>query len=457
VGSPSALCLQHGTKALLRQILVSVVVLLVAAAGYVYFVPGSDATLRHFGINLPFPTAYPAADAPAAAPGAAGTRPGGQRGPGAPAAAGGRPGGFGRPQTPTVVTAAVTTSTIDDKLTAIGQGVAAQSVSVTSQATGTLVRLAVAPGATVKAGDVIGQLDDDAEKIAYDKAQLAEKDAADALQRTQTLVKTNAATTVQLNAAQLALDNADLELRNARLTLDKRSIVTPIGGTVGLFQVMAGNAVGAQTIVTTVDDTSSILVNFWVPERYAPVVKAGMPVSAKAIALAGQTFEGAVSAVDSRIDPTSRTLQVQAKLPNTSGAIKPGMSFEVSMGFPGETYTAVDPLAIQWGSDSAYVWLLGADSKVTKDKVAIIQRNSDGVLVKGNLKPGQQVVTQGVLVLSEGATVRQLGDGTGPAPTGAPGGGPAAATGAAPAPGASSGQRGNGAGRPARPAAAASS
>jgi hypothetical protein len=84
------------------------------------------------------------------------------------------------------------------------------------------------------------------------------------------------------------------------------------------------------------------------------------------------------------------------------------MSFEVSMAFPGDTYPAVDPLAIQWSSDGSYVWVLTPDSKVKRDKVAIIQRNTDGVLVKGDLKPGEEVVTQGVLQLAEGATVRQL-------------------------------------------------
>src|SRR6185437_13242949 len=123
-----------------------------------------------------------------------------------------------------------------------------------------------------------------------------------------------------------------------------------IDGKGGLLQGTPGNAVGTQTVVTTVDDTSSIFVNFWVPERYAPVIRIGTPVAAQAIALPDRSFDGTVSAVDSRIDPASRTLQVQAKIPNPSGTITPGMSFEVSLAFPGDTYPAVDPLAIQWGS-----------------------------------------------------------------------------------------------------------
>ncbi|HTJ57104.1 MAG TPA: efflux RND transporter periplasmic adaptor subunit [Devosiaceae bacterium] len=378
---------------MLKQLLISGFVLIAAAAGYIYFVPGSDQTLRSLGVTAPVPTAY--------AVGADREQSAGQRG------GGGR---SGRPQVPTVITAPVATSTVNDRLTAIGQGTSSQSVNVTSQATGTLNTLLVSPGEVVKAGQIIAHLDSDAEQIAYDKAKLAVSDTSDILQRTETLAKTNNATTVALNLAKFAFNNATLELRNATLALDKRSIKTPIDGTVGLFRIMAGNAVAADTVVTTVDDTSSILVHFWVPERYAPVIKAGMPVGAEAIALPDEAFSGTISAVDSRIDPTSRTLEVEAKIPNAAGQIKPGMSFSMSMKFPGDTYPSVDPLAVQWDSDGAYVWLLTPDSKVVKQKVQIIQRNSDGVLVKGDLKPGQQVVTQGVLLLAEGATVRQLTD-----------------------------------------------
>jgi RND family efflux transporter MFP subunit len=117
-----------------------------------------------------------------------------------------------------------------------------------------------------------------------------------------------------------------------------------------------------------------------------------------------------VSAVDNRIDPESRTLQVQATLPNGDGTIRPGMSFSVSMSFPGQTFAAVDPLSIQWSNEGAYVWKV-TDGKVGKGMVEIVQRNSDGVLVNGDVKPGDMVVTQGVLQLQDGLAVRLLDEG----------------------------------------------
>ena len=324
-----------------------------------------------------------------------------------------------------VVTGPVVMATINDKLTAIGEGAAAHSVTVMSPASGTLASLLVKPGDTVVAGAVLGQLDSAAEEIAYKRAALAQQDAASALQRATELASANNATTVQVSAAQLAADNAQLALDNADLDLKRRTISTPIGGTVGLFQVNPGNTVTAQSVVTTIEDNSRILVSFWVPERYASAISVGMPVTAAAVALPGQTISGDVSAVDNRIDPESRTLKVEAEIANEAGRLKPGMSFSVSMAFPGEQFPSVDPLAIQWSSDGAYLWRL-VDSKVEKVPVQIIQRNSDGIMVEADIKAGDQVVTQGIQQLTAGATVRLLDDPNG-------GGGVAQGTDAKPA------------------------
>jgi RND family efflux transporter MFP subunit len=313
-----------------------------------------------------------------------------------------------------VVTAPVTMATINDKLTAIGEGAAAQSVTVVSPASGTLRELAVKPGDEVAANAVIGRLDAEAEEIAAERARLAFADAETALERTNELARANSATTVQATAAKLAHDNARLELQNADLALARRTITTPIAGTVGLFQVSPGNTVTGQSVVTTIEDISSIRVGFWVPERYAPSVAVGMSVTANAVALPGVSIPGVVSAVDNRIDTTSRTLKVEAEIPNEDGRLRPGMSFSVSLSFPGEQFPTVDPLAIQWSSEGSYLWRY-VDGKVERTPVEIIQRNSDGVLVKADLAAGDQVVTQGVQQLTPGATVRLLDEPAGAA------------------------------------------
>ncbi|HWV20893.1 MAG TPA: efflux RND transporter periplasmic adaptor subunit, partial [Devosia sp.] len=312
-----------------------------------------------------------------------------------------------------VVTTGVTLATINSTLSAIGEGTATHSVTVASPVGGTLADVLVHPGQTVAAGDIIARLDSDAEQIAFDRAKLALDDAQATLARTQGLASSNVVAPSVVTAAQLAAANAELELRNAQVALSRRTIASPIAGTVGLIQVTPGNYVPAQTTVTTIDDTSAILVDFWVPERYAVSIAPQMPVTVTAVALPGRVFDGEINAVDNRIDPASRTLQVQAEIPNDDKALRAGMSFTVALRFPGEQFPAVNPLAILWSAQGSYVWKY-VDGKATKVMAEIIQRNSDGVLVRADLAPGDAIITEGILQLSEGADVTLLSgpDGT---------------------------------------------
>ena len=232
------------------------------------------------------------------------------------------------------------------------------------------------------------------------------------------MANSNLVAATALTAAQLAAANADLALRNAELALARRTITSPIDGTVGLLRVTPGNYVAAQTAITTVDDTSSILIDFWVPESYAAQLSPGMPVTVSALALPGRDFSGDISAMDSRIDPASRTLQVQAEIPNPDNALRAGMSFSVSLAFPGETYPAVNPLAILWSAEGSYVWQY-QDGTAKRVMAEIVQRNSDGVLVRADLLPGDAIITEGILQLSDGMAVTLL-DGPDGSDEGAP-------------------------------------
>lgn len=393
---------------MIRQLLVSLVILVAAAYGWLYFVPSAPQTLASWGVSIPFAPGISANE------GAPAQGPGGQRGPGGPQGGppgaggpgGGRPGGFAG-RTTNVVTSAVKLATINDTLSAIGEGTPVRSVTVTAPAGGELAEILVRPGQRVEAGDVIARFDAAAEQIDYERALLAAEDARSAFARTSGLASSNVVANTAVSAAKLAVSNAELALRNAEMALERRTITSPIAGTVGLIRVSPGNFVSAQTPITTIDDTSSILIDFWVPENYAAQISPGTPVNVSAIALPGRSFTGDISAVDSRIDPASRTLQVQAEIPNPDNTLRSGMSFTVALNFPGETFPAVNPLSILWSAEGSYVWKY-QEGKATKVMAEIVQRNSDGVLVRGDLNEGDPIITEGILQLSEGANVTLL-------------------------------------------------
>lgn len=316
----------------------------------------------------------------------------------------GRPGrGFGGLQTP-IVTAPVTDATINDSLSAIGTGSALRTVAVRPYDSGRLLEIAVEAGGTVEAGDLIARMDSEAERIAVDRAELALDDAQARLKRIAALRSSNTVTAVQQTDAELAVRNAELELRDARLALERRRILAPIGGYVGILPVSEGDYVTSSDTVATIDDRSQILVDFWVPERYARALAVGMALSAQSIARPDETYTGTVRAIDNQVDPESRTLHIQGRIDNPGDVLRSGMAFRVSMSFPGETYPAVNPLAIQWGTEGAYVWAVRG-GVAQRLPVRIIQRNSDSILVYGELKDGDKVVVEGVHAVREGVPV----------------------------------------------------
>jgi RND family efflux transporter MFP subunit len=339
-------------------------------------------------------------------------------GTGAPATAQEAPGRFGGGGPVAVAGVPVSEGRAFDRIAAIGDGRARRSVVVTPRASGRLEAIAVEAGARVSTGQVIARLDSDLEALELERAVLVRRDAEATLERIEQLQARGAATDVQGSDARLALERARIEERDAELALERRTITAPIEGVIGILPVEVGQQVAADDEITTIEDRSSLIVDFRVPERVVQSLEIGMPVAMTALARPDLVLEGRISALDNRIDQQSRTLRVQATLPNEGDRLRPGMAFSIALSLPGETFPAVDPLAIRWGGEGSYVWV-ERDGRAERLPVRIVQRNAESVLVVADFRPGERVVTEGVQRLRIGGEMRFIGD---PEPEGAEGG-----------------------------------
>jgi RND family efflux transporter MFP subunit len=265
-----------------------------------------------------------------------------------------------------------------------------------------VVSLDAASGDFVKAGAPIARLDSEAEEIALDRARLTLEDARATLARDQELVRSHTKSEVELTQAALAVSQAELEVRDAELALERRTIRAPFDGWVGILSVDVGDQVDTGTAIATLDDRSHILVDFRVPERFTGQLRVGSPVAARPLANPGVSLAGELVTLDSRIAEDTRTLRVRASFDNHADRLRAGMAFAMTMRFPGDTFPAVDPLAIQWSADGAFVWVAD-DGKAKQVPVRIVQRDNDKVLVDAPLAPGTPVVTEGVQMLRAGA------------------------------------------------------
>lgn len=322
--------------------------------------------------------------------------------PGAQAPEGGRRGfGGGAAQ---VVVAPVGTGQANDRIRAIGDGRALRSVTVRSDATGMIRNLAITPGTWVEEGALIAQLDDDAERIALERARLMVVDATRNLDRLRQLGGSGAVSDVQIREAELALRTAELEVEQAEFDLSLRRITAPIPGWAGLLEVAEGDRIGTQDTIAILSDRSSLQIDFRVPERVIGQLSIGMAVEVTPLARPDQLLSGEIVALDNVVDRTSRTLRVQAGIDNADDSLRAGQAFAVTLSFPGDTLPSVDPLAIQWSGDGAYLWA-ARDGQAQRIPVTIRQRNADSVLVEGAIAEGDLVIIEGVQTLRQGAEI----------------------------------------------------
>ena len=390
-----------------KQFVLCLVVIIAGFAAWVYFVPGAGETMRNAGIpdsivSRIAPKSEEAADA------GAGQAQGGQaqgQGQGQNRRNGG--GGGGRNGAVLVVTQAVVQGVVNDRLNAIGTGDAIRSVAVTPQATGTIREILIKSGDMVKQGQVLAKLDSEEQVIAQGQAQVALNSALEKSSLYHNIK--SSVSRMDVFDSEIAEQNARLQLQAADLNLQRRNIVAPIDGIVGIVPVNIGDNVTTSTPIVTLDDRTEILVDYWVPERFANTVSVGQVVEATSVARPGKIFSGVLEAVDNRIDAASRTLRLRGRIDNSSDELRAGMSFAVSMKFAGDKYPAVNPLSVQWDAQGSFVWRV-TDDKSHKVRVTVVQRNPDYVLVKADLKDGDQIVTQGLQRVRENGAVRTATD-----------------------------------------------
>jgi RND family efflux transporter MFP subunit len=380
-----------------KQLLLSLCVAVVALFTAALVSPVAAAFLASHGFAVPLQVlGLTASEAP------------GNGAPPGPATQGARPGGRDQARKATVVLQPAGSAVINDRVTALGTGSALQSVVVLPKANGTLTEIAVVSGAQVTAGQVIARLDSETQQLNREKATLAADDARRTLDRNRALVQSNAAPANQTQAVELAAQVADLAVREADQDLANRVISAPIDGVLGIIKVSVGNAVTPQTQIVSIEDSSALVVNFWLPERFAGQIGPGDAAVLVPVSRPELTLAATITSIDNQIDPASGTFQVQAKVPNPDDSLRPGMSFTVSMQFSGQSFVTVNPLSVQWGSGGAYVWRV-TEGKADKVPVQVVQRNTETVLVAGDIRAGDAVVTEGLDGLKPGAEVQIFG------------------------------------------------
>lgn len=287
---------------------------------------------------------------------------------------------------------------------AVGTGDAVKAVTLYPEASGLVTEILFEAGETVQQAGPLLRLDSEDEELAVELARIHLQDAQQQLKRYESTAPSGAVSTSEVDRARTALSAARIELAQAELELRKRTLKAPFDGIVGIPEVDVGDRVTTSTAVSSLDDRSTLLVDFEIPEAFAQGVRLGGEIEATTWALPGETFRGVVASVASRIDPQTRTLRVRGLIENQDDLLRTGMSFTIRLPLKGQSLPSVPSIAVQWDRRGAYVWRV-VDGKAERIEVEVMKREGPWILVQATLSPGDQIVVEGVQRLQPGRAV----------------------------------------------------
>lgn len=289
----------------------------------------------------------------------------------------------------------------------VGTGRARKSIMLRAESAGKVAEMPLETGRRFKSGDLLLRLGDTDARLAVELAKARSADAQRTLKRFQRLKSSGNAATARLDEARTAAEIARLELARARKTLADRAVRAPFDGVAGLSDIEVGAWVDTNIEIATFDDRGQILIAFDLPEALLARISEGLAVSATTPGVPGARIQGAIVAIDSRVNAQSRSVRVRVALPNADDQLRPGASFAVKLDLPGKTYVRAPELAVQFARQSLHVWRI-KDGKAERVTVRLVRRLDGAVLLEGDLAPGDKVVVEGAQRLRPGRAVRIL-------------------------------------------------
>ncbi|WNW11662.1 efflux RND transporter periplasmic adaptor subunit [Pseudomonas sp. DTU_2021_1001937_2_SI_NGA_ILE_001] len=318
------------------------------------------------------------------------------------------------------------------RLPAIGTLKALQGVELSLEVAGTVKTIQFESGQPVRAGQPLLQLDSDVER-----AQLATAEADLGLARVEygrgsRLVGDQAISRGDFDRLAAQQQKSAATVNQLKAALAKKQILAPFDGTIGIRQVDVGAYLASGTVIATLQDLSSLYLDFNVPEQSVPQLAIGQPVLADVAAWPGQSFEGRISAINPKVDETTRNVQVRATLPNPERRLLPGMFASLQVQLPGNASRVLVPeTAITYTlyGNSVYVVVASHDEQgqaqmnaegqprwqVERRSVETGERRDGQVIILKGIKAGEVVVSGGQLKLDQGTEVKPLADPTLPA------------------------------------------
>lgn len=302
--------------------------------------------------------------------------------------------------------------------TSVGNLDPVEGADISNQVAGNVVAINFHSGQDVVQGQLLVQLDDSNEQAQLEGYQAQLKLAQLNDRRAHDIFAKHLNSQSDVDTADSNLKQAEANVANTVADIAKKAIRAPFAGHAGIRNVNLGQYLAVGTAIVTLQALDHMYATFALPEQALPSLARGQKVAVSVDAYPNETFTGEVNAIDSKVDPTSHTVRVQALIANPGQKLRAGMfaNITVSAGKPAQ-FVTVPKAAITYSlyGDSVFVVNAGKGPKGGKDQpsltasevfVKLGQDRGSRVAVLEGVKAGDMIVTSGMQKLHTGSEVQ---------------------------------------------------
>jgi membrane fusion protein (multidrug efflux system) len=319
---------------------------------------------------------------------------------------------------PGVIVAEAVSEPWADRTEALGTLRANESVVITANVTETISAIHFDDGQRVEQGDILVEMTSAEESALLEEVQARVEEAERQFDRVKSLAASGSASASLLDERRRDWDTARASLVAVESRLKDRLVKAPFAGVIGLRNISLGALVEPGDVITTLDDDRVMKLDFAVPSVFLPSLAPGLGIEARSPALGEQAFDGEISAIDTRVDPVTRSVQVRALIPNPDRVLRPGLLMRVDLlRNPRQGLTIPEAALLHRGEDHFVLALTdGADDEPVPERrqVQIGARRPGSVEIVSGIEPGERVITHGADKAKPGEPVEILAvdDGT---------------------------------------------
>ena len=301
------------------------------------------------------------------------------------------------------------------QLRAVGSLRAVRGVDVTCEISGLVRSLHFKSGDEAKEGQLLVELNADADKAQLESLKAAADLAQTTYERDKKQFEVQAVSQATLDAEAADLKSKRAQVDQQQALVDKKTITAPFAGKLGISTVNPGQYLNPGDKIVTLQSLDSLYVDFYLPQQELSHMAIGQAVLVNTDTYPGRTFSGRITTIDPKVDPETRNFQAEALISNSRRALLPGMfaSIEVQSGEV-QRYLTLPQTTVTYNPYGDTIFIVEEGAKgpgnkplltVKQSFITVGEKRGDQVAILTGLKEGEMVVTSGQLKLRNGSPV----------------------------------------------------